>query len=125
MYLIHLAVSSTNNLQFQTTLSKCCRRKDSCVLQSYGCPETPSGIVSCGCNSCNIPSSITLCCGASNSRGNPDSNPCNVCEEKSCSCKKKKGCDCNNKYFIYYPEVEYPSSIMEIIPFYFSNCWSY
>ncbi|KAF9406145.1 hypothetical protein HW555_013377 [Spodoptera exigua] len=82
-----------------------------CFRDPYMLPTTPCTNM-CGC-SANI--GPTCECGTSCNCFRDLSNVCNVCDQQPspvCQCLNKCGCD--SKYPLYFPEVEYPLTILEI-----------
>ncbi|KAM3955386.1 uncharacterized protein ACR2FA_010721 [Aphomia sociella] len=109
------------------------RYREPCTFKP-SCPcafsESISGVATCP-NVCPKTGDSTFCsCGAPSCGCFKDTaNVCDVCKTKAppmCSCLANldKGCDCGAmKSFIYFPEVDYPMTTMEMNPFFFSTCW--
>ncbi|XP_059060362.1 uncharacterized protein LOC131853483 [Achroia grisella] len=107
--------------------------REPCTYQSTppcAFSETISGVVTCP--SLCTPTSNLLCnCGIEPpcSCFKDTANVCKTCPEKispicSCLANLDVGCNCDaKKSFIYYPEVEYPMTVMEMNPFFFSTRW--
>ncbi|XP_035430539.2 uncharacterized protein LOC118262940 [Spodoptera frugiperda] len=92
-----------------------------CFRDPYMLPTTPCTNM-CGC-SANI--GPTCNCGAPCNCFRDLSNVCNVCDQQPspvCQCLSQCGCD--NRYPLYFPEVEYPLTILDIDPFFYRTCFS-
>nr|XP_053601195.1 uncharacterized protein LOC128669948 [Plodia interpunctella] len=108
-------------------------REPSVYIPTCGFSEIISGSVTCpnSCaNFCSCTGTSTLCsCGAPDCTCFKDTaKVCGTCQPQSpmCSCLKNLdlGCNCEKKKsFVYFPEVEYPISILEMNPFFFSTCF--
>ncbi|XP_047035834.1 uncharacterized protein LOC124641711 [Helicoverpa zea] len=91
-----------------------------CFRDPWMLPTTPSTNM-CGCS--NVCTNVGTSCDCANPCRcfkDPD-NVCNVCQ-CTLPCECTANCGCGNQYPIYFPEVQYPVSIMEIEPFYFNTC---
>ncbi|XP_031770000.1 uncharacterized protein LOC128202242 [Galleria mellonella] len=106
--------------------------REPCTFQST-CPcafaESVSGVISCP-SACSATSNQLCNCGLPACSCFKDTaKVCDTCHAKKspmCSCLANLdvGCDCDaKKSFIYFPEVEYPLSLIEMNPLFFNTCW--
>ncbi|KAG6449816.1 hypothetical protein O3G_MSEX006255 [Manduca sexta] len=88
----------------------------SCAMSNGCCGGCCGGCGGCGRSNCG--------CGAACGCCRERSNVCSTCKPTTspvCSCLS----ECNCKSTIYFPEVEYPATIIEMTPNYYGACWSY
>ncbi|RVE50212.1 hypothetical protein evm_005047 [Chilo suppressalis] len=106
--------------------------------QLGGCPnyDVSTGVVTCpvSCaNTCSCSGTSPLCsCGAPPCSCIRDTaDVCQSCKPEPspiCSCLSALDVPCNcetRKSFVYFPEVTYPLTALEMNPFYYSTCFSY
>ncbi|CAH2068261.1 unnamed protein product, partial [Iphiclides podalirius] len=93
-----------------------------CRIAQYPCPNVCTNVCPNVCtNTCQCGIPQCECC-------RDIATPCKVCPPKPspvCSCLGACGCDCElTKAALYFPEVEYPVTVLDVKPSYYGTCWT-